>query len=75
MAITRLIEVVRRKEFFVTSENGLKAAFWIILLSCCCPYVSAPMALVAGKPLAQGVSLWLIVSIVSGIAILAGWVR
>lgn len=29
-------------------ENGLRAAFWIILLSCCCPYVSAPMALLAG---------------------------
>jgi uncharacterized integral membrane protein (TIGR00698 family) len=32
----------------VTRENGLQAAFWIMLISCCCPQVSAPMALVAG---------------------------
>lgn len=36
------------KEFFVTRENGLKAAFWIMVISCCCPWVSAPMALIAG---------------------------
>lgn len=30
------------------SDNGLKVLFWILLLGCCWPAVSAPMALVAG---------------------------
>ncbi|KAB0663410.1 putative sulfate exporter family transporter [Oryzomonas japonica] len=30
------------------SNNGLKTGFWVLLLGCCWPGVSAPMALVAG---------------------------
>jgi uncharacterized integral membrane protein (TIGR00698 family) len=30
------------------SSRGLKLAFWLLLLACCVPVVSAPMALVAG---------------------------
>ncbi|KAB0668810.1 putative sulfate exporter family transporter [Oryzomonas sagensis] len=30
------------------SNNGLKAVFWILVLGCCWPGISAPMALVAG---------------------------
>jgi uncharacterized integral membrane protein (TIGR00698 family) len=29
-------------------RNGLTAGFWVLLLGCCWPWVSAPMALVAG---------------------------
>lgn len=32
----------------MNNNNGLKAVFWILLLGCCWPVVSAPMALVAG---------------------------
>lgn len=32
----------------MNKNNGLKVVFWILLLGCCWPGVSAPMALVAG---------------------------
>lgn len=32
----------------MTREIGLKAIFWTILICCCCPLVSAPLALVTG---------------------------
>lgn len=46
--------------------NGLKALFWILLLACCWPAVSAPMALgagitlgiLAGNPWADSTSVW-----------------
>ena len=32
----------------MSSMNGMKVVFWVLLLACCWPAVSAPMALVAG---------------------------
>jgi uncharacterized integral membrane protein (TIGR00698 family) len=32
----------------MTNNNGLKLLFWLLLLTCCLPMVSAPMALTAG---------------------------
>lgn len=47
-------------------NNGLKVLFWLLLISCCLPFVSAPMALTAGivfgfalgNPWGKTSSLW-----------------